>query len=190
MSSLKKKFTKFFSSKKIAQKNGECCSLSFCSVWKIFFISLFGIAIVVYFFFLPILREVNTATRTNGSNGGETLQGEGEKTPSRGQGGGNSETKASSLGADIFKEQFFLNGKRKGDSVSFEWTKYSSADFQSYELLRSDLYEGEGKVIFSSTEKANTKFVDQSANDDGPHYYKIFIKKQGGETVETNVVWL
>lgn len=178
--------------KKISYKKEECCGISWSSLGAIFFMSFIGIAVVIYFFFLPLLKDLafvepkdgeilqREEALQNNENGKNTSNAVQKKDPDK---------NISAIQANIFGEQFFLKGNRNGDKVLLRWTEYANDDFLSYQVVRSDTLDEEGTVIFSTKKSTDKEFTDISPRDEGMRYYRVTISTQKeGEKKVTNAV--
>jgi lipopolysaccharide export LptBFGC system permease protein LptF len=170
----------------VSNKKEKSCAFSFCSLWKIFFVSLLGIAVVVYFVFLPLLKEVNISKEYKN----EEMIGGNEKEKKQPSGYREEDDKRQYLIANIIEERVLLSAERDGDMINFQWTKYQNNDFDSYTLLRSESYKGDEEIVFFTEGRENTSFSDRFPKDDGPYYYKVFIERGNEQREETNIIWL
>ncbi|MFA6455541.1 MAG: carboxypeptidase regulatory-like domain-containing protein [Bacteroidota bacterium] len=76
-------------------------------------------------------------------------------------------------------------------SVSLSWSKTTDEEFREYKVYRKEdpgLDETTGKLIFVSTSKNDTTFVDKDVITGGTYYYRVFILSSFGKLGGSNLV--
>ncbi|MFA6455540.1 MAG: carboxypeptidase-like regulatory domain-containing protein [Bacteroidota bacterium] len=76
-------------------------------------------------------------------------------------------------------------------SVSLSWSKTIDEEFREYKIYRKEdpgLDETTGKLIFVSTSKNDTTFVDKDVITGGTYYYRVFILSSFGKLGGSNLV--